>query len=85
MSTVLIEYNLRVVPDEVVARFRERTTRSGSALTEIPELPGVCLDRIDGISKGGEPLSLATLVNRFAVEHHGEMPTGFLLVRRDAE
>lgn len=83
MPYVFIEYNLRIVGDEAVKNLYNEVKRTGDVLTEIPELPGVCLDSIMGISKGRYPLNTETLENQITAEMMGETPTAVMFVRRE--
>ena len=81
-KSVLVEYSLRVVDHKLIEQLRQRATETGDPFTEIPELPGVCLDDITGISKGRGPLDVATLRDRIDVATRGEEPTAVIIVRR---
>jgi len=82
MATVIVDFQIRVVDDDLMRKLFGETKKSGNDLLEIPELPGVCLREIKGTSRGGEPLNFSGLLDRIDVAAVGETPTAVLLVRK---
>jgi len=82
MAIVLIEYQIKVVDDEVIKKLYGKTIEDGSDLAEVPELPGVCFHNVISVSKEGEILVFGKSKDRIDTATLGDSPTAVMLVRR---
>ncbi len=82
MATILIECQIKVVDDEFIKQLFRKTIETGNDLIEIPEMPGVCFNKIIGVSKGEEPLDLRGLKDRISVAMYGDAPTKVILMKK---
>ena len=82
MAIVLIEYQIKVVDDEVIEKLYNKTIEDGNDLAEISELPGVCFHDVISVSKDGEILEFSRLKDRIDVATLGDSPTAVMFVRK---
>ena len=80
MPTVIVEFQIRVVSDELMRKLFENS--KGNDLVEIPELPGITMREIKGMSKGYEPLDISGLKDRIDAATFGDAPTAVVFVRK---
>ena len=79
---IIVEYEISTADDESLKSLIEKTKKEGNDLVDVPDLPGITVQSISGISVGWKKFDLARLITHIQVATKGEEPSKILLVSK---